>query len=209
MDDNYLLQQEGGKKKRYSLTRKPLNAVKKPKAKPKKVLIKQMFHNKLMKHFGGFFNEHPDMPAPPGLSPIDPPPSTTGGRRSPFRRALVRPRSPVHRVPVRPRSPGRPRRRKLGKLGKLGGDGIVHDTVNSAGSFIDMAMNPYNRVAEGTYNVAAQATQAGQNLTGLKGGVRGRKARRSASPIRRAPARRAPVRRAPARRAPARRFVSL
>jgi hypothetical protein len=195
MEDQLLL--EGGKKKRYSLTRKPLNAVKKPKAKP--VLIKQMFHNKLMKHFGGFFNEHPDMPAPPGISPIPgmTPPSTMGGRRSPFRRA------PVRRAPVRPRSPVRPRRRRGG------GDGLVHDTVNTAGSFIDMAMNPYNRVAEGSYNMAAQATQVGQNLTGLTGGVRGRKYHRSASPTRRAPVRRAPVRRAPVRRAPVRRFVSL
>ena len=61
-------QQQGGAKKRAKATRKPVGAVKpKPKAKPARLVNKQRaFHNKLMKHFGGFFES------------VDPSPSSNG-----------------------------------------------------------------------------------------------------------------------------------
>ena len=62
------MQQQGGAKKRAKAARKPVGAVKpKPKAKPARLVNKQRaFHNKLMKHFGGFFES------------VDPSPSSNG-----------------------------------------------------------------------------------------------------------------------------------
>ena len=64
------MQQQGGAKKRVKAARKPVGAVKpkaKPKAKPARLVNKQRaFHNKLMKHFGGFFES------------VDPTPSSNG-----------------------------------------------------------------------------------------------------------------------------------
>ena len=62
------MQQQGGAKKRAKATRKPVGTIKpKPKAKPARLVNKQRaFHNKLMKHFGGFFES------------VDPSPSSNG-----------------------------------------------------------------------------------------------------------------------------------
>jgi hypothetical protein len=63
-------QQQGGAKKRAKAVRKPVSAVK-PKAKPAHLVNKQrLFHNKLMKHFGGFFES------------VDPSPSSNGNSSS-------------------------------------------------------------------------------------------------------------------------------
>ena len=64
------MQQQGGAKKRAKAIRKPVGpvgAVKpkaKPKAKPARLVNKQrLFHNKLMKHFGGFFESVDPVPS--------------------------------------------------------------------------------------------------------------------------------------------------
>jgi len=114
--------QQGGAKKRTKAARKPVGAVKptvkpkaKPKAKPARLVNKQrLFHNKLMKHFGGFFesvdpvqtqneNFNDDKKKQAAVSPLPTDATKVGGAKKRVVRA-VRAVPKKRRVGVRARS---------------------------------------------------------------------------------------------------------
>jgi len=167
---------------------------KKPK-KPTKVNKQALLRKRLMKHFGGFFNEMQEAPPmPPSMSPPSmSPPSMSpqeGGRR-PRRRAnspVRRAKSPVRKAPVRRR--------------RLGGEGsVVKDMMNFG---YDYGMKPFGTpdIMNAAGNFPRQSYDLGVNTIGqvsgqvnslISGGRKRRPVRRTASPKRR-PARRVMVR---------------
>ena len=133
-------------------------------------------NNKLMKLFGGFFNEMPEQEPPP------PPPSTSpdmdGGRR--YRSSPAKKRSPA-KNPVRRR--------------RIGGE-YVPGVQTAADMFGTYFADPsIGEIANNTGNVFANLVKGGRKRSPV--------ARRAASPTRRPVARRAasPTRRPVARRA--------
>jgi len=178
---------EGGR-----MRRPRARSVLKPK-KPTKVNKQALLRKRLMKHFGGFFNEmqeDPPMPppsmSPPSMSPQD------GGRR-PRRRAnspVRRAKSPVRKAPVRRR--------------RLGGEGsVVKDMMNFG---YDYGMKPFGTpdIMNAAGNFPRQSYDLGVNTIGqvsgqvgnLFSGGRKRRVVRAASPKRRS----ASPKRRPARR---------
>jgi hypothetical protein len=199
-------EQSGGKKKRgVRVVRKPARAAM---AKPKKAPArKRVFHNKLMKHFGGFFAELEGFAQKmDGQTP-----STK--QKQPFTNGLATPpmgppATPMHRTqpPMPPPTPmqssmsegqdgGRIRRfkkaspkkstikkaRVVRKVRKYGGMG--EEEFSDSG--FDQVMNGVGSIADQTIGKIATATSQGVGATGLMGGVR-RGVRRASSPSYRA-----------------------
>ena len=168
--------------------------------KPKKPKVNKqaLLRKRLIKHFGGFFNEMqeaPPMPSsmpPPAMSPQD------GGRRRRSKSPMRRAKSPVKKAPVRHRR-------------RLGGEGsVVQDIMNFGYDYgikptrtddiIHMAAN----TPEQSYNLGANmlgqvSNQVGNLVTGGRKRRPVSRAARAASPKRRPVRRAASPKRRPAR----------
>lgn len=159
--------------------------------KPKKPKVNKqaLLRKRLIKHFGGFFNEMqeaPPMPSsmpPPAMSPQD------GGRRRRAKSPMRRAKSPVKKAPVR-------RRRRLGgeggfvqKMMNWGNDTILQPI--GANTMLDMAGKaPQQSLDFGVNTLGQVSNQVGNLVTGGRKRRPVSRAARSASPKRR------PVRRA-------------
>ena len=165
MDSERVQEYEGGRMRRprSKIVLKP----KKPKVNKQALLRKR-----LMKHFGGFFNEMQEAPpmSPPSMSPQD------GGRRR-------RSKSPMRKAPVR---------RRAKKLGGEGEDGLVHKIMNWGDQMI-IKPTGTDTVLNAAANVPGQSYDLGVNALGKVGNLfSGGRKRRSSSPKRRVvPTRRA------------------
>lgn len=171
MNSEKVQEYEGGR-----MRRPRAKSVLKPK-KPTKVNKQALLRKKLMKHFGGFFNE---MQEDPPMSPPDMSPQDGGSRRrskSPVRRA----KSPVKKAPVR----RRPRR--------LGGEGnLIQDMANIFESNIikpsgaGMVFHAAAAAPQQSLDFGQQSLDFGANTVGQVGKlVSGGRKRRSSSPKRR------------------------
>jgi hypothetical protein len=196
-------EQSGGKKKRgVRVVRKPARAAM---AKPKKAPArKRVFHNKLMKHFGGFFAELEGF-----AQKMDGPGQTPSTKqKQPFTNGLAtppmgpittnRPQSTMPPMPpsmsegqdggrirrFKKASPKKPtiKKARVGrKVRKYGGMG--EEEFSDSG--FDQVMNGVGSIADQTIGKIATATSQGVGATGLMGGVR-RGVRRASSPSYRA-----------------------
>lgn len=165
MDSERVQEYEGGRMRRprSKIVLKP----KKPKVNKQALLRKR-----LMKHFGGFFNEMQEAPpmSPPSMSPQD------GGRRR-------RSKSPMRKAPVR---------RRAKKLGGEGEAGLVHKMMDWSNNNI-LQPSGATRILEAAGNAPGQSYDLGVNTLGKVGNLfSGGRKRRSSSPKRRVvPTRRA------------------
>jgi len=169
-DDNTLQEVAGGRMRRY----RPKPSIK---SKPK-VNKKALLRKRLMKHFGGFFEDTQD-PPPPMMSP--PMPTDLEGGRRRRGKSPVRAKSPVcAKSPVRAKRPVRHSRARGGQA--------LNELANFFGN--NLADPSLKTFADGSSSLSANTGQAFGNFMNGISGMNGGKKRRSASPTRR------PVRRA-------------